>query len=340
MAADQQRRKGATRSDVAKLAGVAPTTVSAVLNGRSAELKLAEATVKRVEEAARQLRYLPNAAARALRRQGSRTLGLMWGPGFRDTVTAAAVHAHQLGYFTVLLHTAGEPRDVVLAVRDAGIAGLMCPAGGDQQAFGEELHAAGVPVVWLDPYYTEERDLPGPMIGIDARIGARALADHLRERGCRTIAALAGPNAALPARPAVPASAGPRYQPLIEAFGDDLTPVYADQWDAGAGRTAVEKLLASGNVPDALFAASDRLAAGAMSACLRAGLQVPGDIAIAGFGNQDVSECLTPALTTVDWPLDDLAQRGVQLLVRTIDGTAPDRHNEILPTSLVVREST
>jgi len=154
------------------------------------------------------------------------------------------------------------------------------------------------------------------------------------------LVALAGPNAALPAQPSSPTYAGPRYQPLIEAFGDNFTSLYADQWEAGAGRSAVEKLIATGNVPDALFAASDRLAAGAMSACLRAGLKVPGDIAIAGFGNQDVSECLTPALTTVDWPLDELAQRAVQLLVSTIDGTAPDTPPEILSTDLVIREST
>src|SRR2546430_540357 len=142
MAADQQRRKSANRSDVAKLAGVAPTTVSAVLNGKAADLKIAEATVERVRDAVRELRYLPNAAARALRRQGSRTLGLLWSTGYRETITAAATHAHDLGYFTVLLNSNGDARDALMAVRDAGIAGLMCPVGGAQQAFGEELQAA------------------------------------------------------------------------------------------------------------------------------------------------------------------------------------------------------
>ncbi|WP_327635894.1 LacI family transcriptional regulator [Kribbella sp. NBC_00482] len=340
MAADQQRRKSATRMDVAKLAGVAPTTVSAILNGRAAELKLAAATVLRVEEAARELRYLPNAAARALRRQGSRTLGLMWGPGYRDTITAAAVHAHQLGYFTVLLNSTGDARDAIMAVRDAGIAGLMCPAGGQQQAFGEELHAAGVPVVWMDPYFTEDHGLPGPLIAIDARIGTRALAKHLVARGHRSLVALTGPNAALPARPTSPEAAGPRYQPLIEAFGDGFSAVYADDWEAGSGRAAIERLIAAGNVPDALFAASDRLAAGAMSACLRAGLQVPGDIAIAGFGNEDFSECLTPALTTVQWPLRKLAQRGVDLLVQTVDQPETEPQRQVLASELVIREST
>ena len=340
MAADQQRRKSTTRSDVAKLAGVAPTTVSAILNGKAAELKIAEATVERVRDAVRELRYLPNAAARALRRQGSRTLGLLWGPGYRETITAAAVHAHDLGYFTVLLNSNGDARDALMAVRDAGIAGLMCPTGGDQQAFGEELRAAGMPVVWMDPYFTEDQELPGPLIAIDLRTGVRALAVHLAERGCRTVVALAGPHAALPDRPTSPAEAGPRYQPLIERFEGGFSALHADGWFAGAGRAAVERLIAGGKLPDALFAANDRLAAGAMSACLRAGLNVPGDIAIAGFGDDDVSECLTPALTTVAWPLAEFAERSVQLLVRAVDGADDGTERHVLPTELVIREST
>jgi LacI family transcriptional regulator len=154
------------------------------------------------------------------------------------------------------------------------------------------------------------------------------------------VVALAGPRAALPDRPASPAAAGPRYQPLIERFGDGFSALHADGWFAGAGRAAVERLIAGGKLPDALFAANDRLATGALSACLRAGLNVPGDIAIAGFGDDDVSECLTPALTTVAWPLAEFAERSVQLLVGAVDGTDTESERHILPTKLVIREST
>ena len=337
MTPKEQRRKSATRGDVAKLAGVAPTTVSAVLNGRGVELKLAETTRRRVEAAARELRYVPNAAARALRRRGSRTLGLLWAPGFRDTLIAATYRARELGYFVVLLPPAQQDRDPISTVRDAGIAGLLCPTGPGED-FGTELLAAGIPVVWLNPYSDDDHGAADSSIGIDNRAGTGRLAQRLLDRGCTTLAVLGGPDSALPARDA-PDRAGPRYQPLLAAYGDRLSSVYASGWNALAGQQAMQQVLASGDRPDAVFASSDQLAAGAISACVRAGLRVPDDIAISGFGNADIGEVLMPTLTTVTWPLAELARSGVRELVRAIDDDADEPVHETLPTELIIRES-
>ncbi len=336
MAANEERRKGATRGDVAKLAGVAPTTVSAVLNGRGAELKLAEATRRRVEQAARELRYVPNAAARALRRQGSRTLGLLWAPGFRDTLIEATYLARELDYFVVLLPPSQQDRDPIATVRDAGIAGLLCPTG-PGEAFGAELLEAGIPVVWLDPYSDDDHGAADPSIGIDNRAGTGQLAQRLLDRGCASLLVVGGPDSALPAEGTD--RVGPRYQPLLEAFGDRCTAVHATGWNALAGREAMRQVLAAGDRPDAVFASSDQLAAGAINACVGAGLRVPDDIAIAGFGNADIGEVLMPSLTTVTWPRVELARSGVRELVRAIDGGADGPVRESIPTELIIRES-
>jgi LacI family transcriptional regulator len=222
-------------------------------------------------------------------------------------------------------------------VRDAGIAGLLCPTG-PGEAFGTELLEAGIPVVWLNPYSDDDHGAADASIGIDNRAGTGQLARRLLERGCATLAVLGGPDSALPADGA-PDRVGPRYQPLLEAYGDRLTSIHTTGWNALAGQQAMQQLLASGERPDAVFASSDHLAAGAISACVRAGLRVPDDIAISGFGNADIGAVLMPSLTTVTWPLAELAQAGVRELVRAIDSAADDPVRETIPTELILRES-
>jgi LacI family transcriptional regulator len=107
-----------------------------------------------------------------------------------------------------------------------------------------------------------------------------------------------------------------------------------------SGYRAGRQLLSMSERPDAIFAANDMMAIGCLFALNEGGLKVPGDIAIAGFGNEDFSACLTPALTTVQWPLRTLAQRGVDLLVNTVDNPDAEPQHQVLSSELVIREST
>lgn len=335
-------RKRVSRADVAKLAGVAPGTVSLVLNGRAAQVKLAAETVRRVEEAARQLHYVPNAAARALRRQASRTIGFMSTsvppdphvPVFADVVTSAIRQARQRGYFVLLFPSMPEELDdVVATMRDADVAGLVCHCGLIGRSVGEAMGRAGIPVVWFQQGDLPEKRPPGSSVEIDVSPGIDQLSEHLLARGYASLGVVAGSGG-----PAFPE--GSRYHGLVERFDGNIRHVQAQGWSSEAGREAMRMLLNQGARPDAVFAANDMLASGVLHACREAGIRVPDDLAVAGFGGFPIGAELVPSLTTVDWPLSQLASRAIDMLVAAIDGDQSNPQRDVLQTKLIVREST
>lgn len=338
MAAEPPRRKAPTRADVARLAGVAPTTVSLILNGRAEELKIAPATRQRVEDAARRLHYVPNSAARALRRQHSQILGLLWGyprnalhaPIYADVVTSAIARAQDLGYFVLLLPPVpDDPTLALQAIRDTDLAGLLCQVGEMSHDFGTEVGRTDIPVVWLEPEVYPRRTVPPRAVAIDPGSSLEAVGRHLREQGCRRLAFVVGPHL----------SPVQRYRHVAKGFGGRGRTVHASAWTAEAGEVAMEALLTDGPRPDAIFAGNDMLAAGALRACQHHEVAVPDHIAVAGFGGFNVGLDTHPTLTTVSWPLDAMASTSVEMLVAAIEGreVPPSR---VLTTDLVLREST
>lgn len=332
MAAERGR---VTRADVAQRAGVAPSTVSLVLNGRAEQVKLAPQTVRRVERAARELHYVPSAAARRLRHQRSRTIGLLLGrpehsPIVQDVIAAAVDAAHKRGHFVLLLPSLGETkREVLDAIRDADLAGVICQGHLGGKA-GTILSRSGLPTVWIAP---SGHDLPSRGDGsaqIDIRPGVQALAELGHQRGHRSVGILAGPGKI----------ADDRYAPIFEVYGEKRVRVEtADGWMIHAGLRAAQRLLARRSRPTFIYCANDMLAADLLHVATSEGLRIPDDLAVAGFGNFPFGADLTPALTTVDWPLRTLAHRGVEILLDHLDQPEGPRSDATLATELVVRAS-
>lgn len=334
----------ATRESVARLAGVAPTTVSLVLNGRGDQVKLSRQTQQRVLDAARQLHYVPNAAARALAGRRTRTIGLVLpGPAdpldpppvFAQTVVSAMGMARMRGYFILMVEcgTDDSPNEVLGRMRDASIDGLVCESRGRAMPLGLEMARSGFPVVWIRRNNDAAAPSEGPVVSIDQSAGVAELADHLIATGRSSIAII------------VPEMTQgdvdrPRYRPLLQRFGMRARFVAADEWTSAGGRRAMRQVLDDAERPDAVFAGNDIVAAGALHMCREAGLSVPSDIAIAGFGGFELSQHLDPSLTTVAWPLTEMGQRAVSRLADLLEGGSPEVTTEILPTKLVIRAST
>jgi LacI family transcriptional regulator len=307
-------------ADVGRLAGVSPTAVSFVINGRTGEIS--EETRDRVLEAVRELGYRPNRAARGLRTRRSHTIGIVSEPIDHATAVAHAVAgahdaAAEHGSRLVLAHDPGGRglRTVVEDLLDRQVDALLVAVGG---VHGTDLPPAGqVPAVLIN--------VPAPP-GVPAvlpaeRQGCRSATDLLLATGHRRIALLGGPVHSWPTRDrlaghrAALAAAGVPFDPGLVLPGPD-------RLDAGYARTC--RLLRTGDPPTALLCGTDRVAAGAYLALAEAGLRVPRDMSVVGYDDgPGLAAELRPALSTVHLPCYEMGRWAVERLLQPAqDGAA------------------
>lgn len=334
----------ATSFDIAYRVGVSQSTVSRALRG--SPLVNAE-TTRRVLEAAEQLHYTVDKHASSLRTQRAGTLALLL---FEDPTSD---ESHINPFFLPMLGAitracAAHGQDLLISFQqlshdwhaDYGDSkkadGLVLLGYGDYLAYLGKLHTLldqGTPFVRWGAVLPEQ---PGLSIGCDNIGGGRQAGNHLLECGRTRVAFLGDASSHYP-------EFLDRYlgcERALAAAGHVLD--RALQVDAesseDAGHAAAVELMRRGRPFDAVFAASDLIAIGAMRAFAEAGLQVPEDVAVVGFDDIPAARIATPALTTVR---QDTTRAG-ELLVETLIQLVDDQpaHSERLPTELIVRRST
>jgi LacI family repressor for deo operon, udp, cdd, tsx, nupC, and nupG len=330
------RRKPTIR-DVAAAAGVSHGTVSRVLNGGhwvSPEARVA------VEDAIRRTGYTASHAARSLATGRSGSLAflltepqhlLFSDPTFALLLRGAAEALAQRSMTLVLL-VAGTPAErasVTHYVSAGHVDGVLLISSHESDPLIDALIAARVPTVCCGLPLGHQADVS--TVSVDEVGSARMMTRHLIDRGHRRIAMIAGPHD----------TPGGKYR-LVgfrEELGGMFDPRLVEEGDYGldSGVAAMNRLLEKGPPPDAVFAASDLMAAGAVTALRRAGLRVPEDVAVAGFDDSGLAATHEPPLTTMRQPWEQLSERMVALLLDVIAG-AP-RQAVTLPTTLVVRDS-
>jgi len=326
-----------TLVQVAKLAGVSPTTVSHVLSGKR---WVAETTQATVREAITQLGYRPNNVARSLRTRRSKMIAVVV-PDITNTFYAVLTRGladamDEAGYGTYVCNTDGNPQreDAFMAdVVDRGVDGVVMAAGDVTGDVGAGPGGLGVPAVRIggDPDDDPRVDLVAP----DDEFGAHAAVRHLVDRGSRRIAIIEGPQA----------SGSGRDEGYRRALAESGLPVDPDlmvrgDWTRPGGRTAMHELMALPARPDAVFCANDLTAIGAIDAAHELGLTVPGDVAVVGFDDVDAATIVNPPLTTVRNPAYESGYTAGELLLSRITGSYTGAgRTVVLPCLLVVRAS-
>lgn len=325
-----------TGMDVARLAGVSQKTVSRVFNSEqyvSAEVR------RRVLEAAEELGYRLNSAARTLASGRTRSIGVvalgtaLYGPA--SLVIGIERAARDAGYALRVVNTLeGDPGGVAGAVEsllEQGVDGIVVSEPIDE---GPVSLSVDVPVLVLGA----PLQFGGPRTvaaGAGAESLARAATEHLLDLGHVTVHHLAGPHRWFAARDR---RAG--WQAALTARGIAHPPVLTGDWSAASGYAAGRELASSGDAT-AVFAANDDMAIGLIRALTEAGLRVPEDVSVVGFDDIPVSAYVTPPLTTVRQPFDAVARDGLRLLLQAIEkpDAEPAPASEP-PVELVVRAST
>lgn len=332
---DEQPRVTTTIFDVARMAGVSHQTVSRVLNDLP---NVRASTRERVEQAIRQLNYVPSQAARALVTRRSRTIGLV-ATGLPDFGPSSIVlsfnrSARAAGYAVIASHPADIEGPTLRSAAEMLIRQsveaivLLAAERGVLDAFdGWEL---GVPLVAI----ASETRGRSVRVSLDQYGGARRAVGHLQELGHRDIVHIAGPAGSMDAEERL---RGWR-DALVDAGMPVVEPLRGD-WSSDSGYDLGRQLLAE-RTPEAVFVGNDQMALGLLHAIQDTGLRVPDDVSVVGFDDVPDSEHFTPPLTTVRQDFLALGQEAVTaVLARLRDEEAAVLSPMQIP-GLVVRAST
>ncbi|PCG15317.1 MULTISPECIES: LacI family DNA-binding transcriptional regulator [Sphingomonas] len=326
----------ATIKHVSEHAGVSIKTVSRVLNN---ERYVGAETRARVQAAVDALHFRPNLAARALAGRRAFQIALVCDnpspsyvyamqTGIRDRCEADGVRMIAQPYDRASPHLAEQIEALVDTSRMDGI--VLTPPVSDDAAVLDLLARRGIPVVRVSPGFETE---DSAAVSIDNRGAAREMTAHLLSLGHRRIAHIGGhPDYA---------TAAQRRDGYLAALADagiatDPALIESGSYDFPSGAAAAERLLDLPQPPTAIFAGSDEMAAGALTAAHRRGLVLPRDLSVAGFGDDPLAGYVWPPLTTMRQPVRDLAWNAADLLL-TADREPEHRR---LDHRMVVRDST
>lgn len=329
-----------TIRDVAAVAGVSHGTVSRVINGGhwvSPEARLA------VENAIAATGYTTNHAARSLATGRSNSIAflltepqhLLFADPIFSLLLRGATEALAERDMTLVLLIADTPEKqahVERYVRAGHADGVLLVSSHASDALLSSLVAAGLPVVCTGiPLGLGAAGAGVPSVAIDEAAAARLMTGYLVDRGHRRIALITGPTD----------TPGGRFRlaGFRDELGDRFDPDLVEQgtYDRASGAAALARLIARAPDIDAVFAASDVMAVGAIEALRRAGRHVPQDVAVAGFDDSGLAATHQPPLTTVRQPWALIASTMVDMLLDVIAGTP--REPAVLPVTLVVRET-
>ena len=329
--------KAITIDDIARQAGVSPSTVSRVLNGSK---RVADDKRALVMAAVEQHQYRPNAMARGLVRGRSMLVGVLvqdlGSPFFAQMVLGVEQGLDPAGYRPMLTtthwrteHQEQETRSLHLLL-ERRVDGLIVLAG---RVPDQELRAIATQV----PLVIAARRVEGlesQCLYIDNQEGAYRATRYLLGLGHTRVAHIAGP-ADHP--DAIDRLAGYRRALAEAGLSIDRRLIVEGQFTEAAGLTGVEELLARGERFTAVFAANDQTAYGAMLALFNHGYRIPTDISLVGFDDQPLSSYTLPPLTTMRQPMMEMGHAAAEALLGLLDDEEP--RLPAFPTDLIIRKS-
>jgi DNA-binding LacI/PurR family transcriptional regulator len=323
--------------DIAKIAGVSPSTVSRALEDHP---RIGATTRKRIQELAREMNYVPSTVARSLAANKTWTIGMVLAtisdPFMGRVVEGVEQVAIESG-FNVFISTSQNDSqretEVIKVLQQRRVDGIIVIASHLSDHYPRFFERSKVPIVVINEQRPEKTM---HFVAVDDVHGAQLAVEHLLALGHRRIAYVGITN-----RPASNQYRLKGYQDALAAAGIALDPSLIITFNtvedhAECGEASLEPLLAAGAT--AVFCYNDTAAIGLLTACYKHGLVVPDDLSIIGFDDIDMAAYTLPPLTTIRQPRFDLGQRAMSMMLALLDGQEPE--NQILPGELVVRQTT
>ena len=324
----------ATIVDVARLAGVTPTTVSRVINNRG---YISEKTKKRVQEAMDELGYQPNEIARSLTKQKSNTIGVIVPhishPYFAKLISNLENEAAKKDYKIILCNSkekAEKEKQYLDMCKSNRVAGIIICSGNVES---NKINTGGIPVVLLEKNFEEGK------LGIqcDNYQGGKLATEHLIECGCKKILHLSGViDEEMPA--------DNREKAFIDVCSKNEIEYFIKKYDIDTYNQMnyydyIKAALNEIEGVDGIFASSDLIAAQVIQVCNEIRIRIPEDIKLVGFDDVDISQLTTPRITTVHQPIKEMARLSIGLIDAKYNNIEVNEKT-ILSIKLIIREST
>lgn len=317
-----------TIKDVAQAAGVSITTASYVLNGKG---NISKATRQRVLATAEKMNYHPNAHARHLKKRQTRTIGVFisrFGGFFYEEILDGIHQVVLKTNYELVVCPETPTTSRILAHRQ--VDGAIIFDAHISSDLITRLAWKHFPIVTLDRYLQADHVFP---LLVDNPAGVRAVFAHLYDQGARRIAFMAGAADAF--------DNTERRQVFLDeaATHNLLVRCYQGNFTEPSGYQAAQAILASGDLPEAIFCANDQMAIGFLKAMQDHGLQAPQDMAVVGFDDIPVARYLLPPLSTVRVSRIRWGEQAALRLVDFLEQGKPFP-TERIPAELIQRESS
>ena len=330
-----------TLKDVAQRAGVTTATVSYALSGKR---PISEETKRRVMAAIEELDYVPDLNARGLSMRDSKLIGVVvpqTEPGNRlmfqnsfysEVLGSIEYYARQQGYHILISATDANESYLTLA-KKRNLDGIIV-IGMYPDEFYQQMKKTQIPIVLIDSYCNDHYY---HNIRIDDAYGSYLATRYMLENGHRHIAFFAGQmkeNGVMKKRLL-------GYRQALDEYGMEYSDAYIfeGQIDYASGIDLANRLMASELPATGVVAAADILAIGAAKGFFEADRRVPDDYSLIGFDDVEISQFMTPGLTTIRQQISLKGQKAVELLLKHIEDPTLPKQEEILPLQLVVRGS-
>ena len=332
--------KKMTMQDVAERAGVSSKTVSRVINN---EPRVSESTRKKIQQVIDELDFQPNKSAQSLAADRSLLLGLLYdnpSSAYIINLQAGVLDAcNEFGYGLVIHPCENNSPDLLPKLRNllasSRMDGLvLTPPMTENRQLLEFLDNNSTPYVLITPLNLEQSCL---LVSIDDVLAARQSIQHLVDFGHKRIGLILGARERSGTEMRLLG-----YQQALEEnnipFDEGL--VVQGDFTFESGVTAGLQLLRQPQPPTAIFASNDYMAAGVMKVASQLRISIPYELSVCGFDDTPVARYMTPTLTTVRHPVEQLAQHAGELLIRKLKKHLEGAESEELHSELIVREST
>lgn len=329
----------ATIKDVARRAGVAISTASAAIN-RSAPVS--EEVIEKVQKAVREIGYVPHGAAQSLRMGQSRLIGLILpditNPHFASVAKVVESACLEAGYMAAVYSTSEDydrERQILKMMRAQRVAGLIIiPTRSDAEhgaRLAEEIH---VPTILLDSYIT---GLPYDVVKLDNVGAGRMATEYLLTLGHRRIAVTTGRDNIVTGEDRLQG-----YLDAHAAHGIAVDPhlLIEGRFDKSIAHDSTLALMRKAEPPTAIFALSNMMTLGVLSALRELKLSVPADVSVIGIDDFDFADIMNPPPTVVAAPVAEMARCAIDGLLHEIgDKARPKGALQLFTPTLVIRES-